>query len=131
MVHSCPSRHVSTSLTSLGPVTNAPLAVLPFKSLLPESISVHANLFGTGHDLHHHPAQEWAYIRHQMPDEVIFLKCYDSANPYEEERRGKWDEVPFCAHVAVDVGDQDDLSWEEGGGRARESIEVRLVALWE
>ena len=125
------SRTISTPLTIVGPVTNAPLAVLPFNSLLPESISVHANLFGTGHDLHHHPTQEWAYIRHQMPDEVIFLKCYDSANPYEEENRGKWAEVPFCAHVAVDVGDQDDLSWEEGGGRARESIEVRLVALWE
>ena len=66
-----------------------------------------------------------------MPDEVIFLKCYDSANPYDKEKEAEWDEVPFCAHVAVDVGDQDDLCWEEGGGRARESIEVRLVALWE
>jgi hypothetical protein len=115
----------------LGPVTNAPLAVIPFDAIRPESISIHAHLFGMGHDLHHHPTQQWAYIRHQMPDEIIFLKCYDSANPYIKEKEGKWDEVPFCAHVAVDVGEQDDLSWEEGGGRARESIEVRLVALWD
>lgn len=84
-----------------------------------------------GHDLHHHPTQEWAYIRHQMPDEVIYLKCYDSANPYDAERRGMWDEVPFCAHVAAEVSVQGNLSWEERGERARESIEVRLVALWE
>lgn len=120
-----------TPTDETGPVTNAPLAVLPFTSLRPESISIHGHLFGTGHDLHHHPSQEWAYIRHQMPDEVIFLKCYDSENPYEKERQGKWSDVPFSAHVAVDVGEQDDLSWEDGGGRARESIEVRLVALWE
>lgn len=37
----------------------------------------------------------------------------------------------FCAHVAAEVSDQDNLSWEERGERARESIEVRLVALWE
>lgn len=73
-----------------------------------------------------------------MPDEIILLKCFDSANPYSQTRSTMkeaepqgYDEVPFCAHVAVDVGEQDDLSWEEGGGRARESIEVRLVALWE
>ena len=74
-----------------------------------------------------------------MPDEIIFLKCYDSQNPYfqdgparqrEGEMRGEG-EVPFCGHVAIDVGEQDELSWEEGGGRARESIEVRLVAVWE
>lgn len=141
---SCGQRGViltETLLTQyLGPVTNAPLGVIPFNSLRPESISTHAHLFGTGHDIHHHPSQEWAYIRHQMPNEIIFLKCFDSENLHlqdgdgEEElktRREREGEVPFCGHVAVDVGEQDELSWEEGGGRARESIEVRLVALWE
>jgi hypothetical protein len=73
-----------------------------------------------------------------MPDEIIFLKCFDSDNLYiqdqtaEQAEKGRvGDGVPFCGHVAIDVGDQDELSWEEGGGRARESIEVRLVALWE
>jgi hypothetical protein len=63
-----------------------------------------------------------------MPDEIFLLKCYDSDNEYGKEAS---DEASFCAHVAVDVGEQDDLPEEQGGGRARESIEVRLVAIWE
>lgn len=123
------SRYRDLLADPAGPVTNAPLAVLPFRSLKNESLSTHAHLFGTGYDIHHDPAQQWGYIRHQQPDEIILLKCYDSAN--EHGVKGSGTEVPFCAHVAVDVGEQDELPLEQGGGRARESIEVRLVALWE
>lgn len=126
---------------SVGPVSNAPLAMLPYSSLSahPETIATHGHLFGTGHDLHHHPSQEWSYIRHQMPGEIIFLKCYDSFSTGDTERdkpesssEGGENAIParFCGHVAVDVGEQDGFS-ELGGGRGRESVEVRLVAVWE
>ncbi|OCF60346.1 hypothetical protein L486_03028 [Kwoniella mangroviensis CBS 10435] len=106
-----------------GPVTNAPLAMLDPKTLLPEDIGTHASQYGFGHDLHHSPGQEWAYIRHQMPDEIILLKCYDSD-------QGKNGEVLWCGHVAVQV-DNDAEGIPEELLRERESIEVRLVALWE
>ncbi|WVW79149.1 hypothetical protein I302_101115 [Kwoniella bestiolae CBS 10118] len=106
-----------------GPVTNAPLAMVDPTTLRPEDIGTHASQYGFGHDLHHSPNQEWAYIRHQMPDEIILLKCYDSD-------QGKNGEVLWCGHVAVQV-DGDAEGIPEELVRNRESIEVRLVALWE
>ncbi|KAK8843506.1 hypothetical protein IAR55_007166 [Kwoniella newhampshirensis] len=106
-----------------GPVTNAPLAMVDPNTLSPSDLGTHASQFGFGHDIHHSPSQSWAYIRHQMPDEVILLKCYDSD-------QGKNGEVLFCGHVAVQV-DNDAEGLSEELVRPRESIEVRLVALWE
>lgn len=103
----------------VGPVTNAPLAMLDFTTIKPADIDKHASMFGIGMDLHHSPAQRWGYIRHQMPDEVVWLKCFDSA-------QGSDGSALYSGHVAVDVGAQDGDE-----GVPRESIEVRLVALWE
>ncbi|OXG97721.1 hypothetical protein C369_07417 [Cryptococcus neoformans A5-35-17] len=69
-------------------------------TLSPQNLGTHASQFGSGYDIHHSPSQRWAYIRHQMPDEAILLKCYDTD-------QGKGEERP------------------------RESVEVRLVAVWE
>ncbi|OXG10868.1 hypothetical protein C367_06693 [Cryptococcus neoformans Ze90-1] len=106
-----------------GPVTNAPLAMLDPTTLSPADISTHASMFGFGHDLHYAPCQQWAYIRHQMPDEAILLKCYDSD-------QGKSGEVLYCGHSAAQV-DHDEEGVPEEMVRPRESIEVRLVAIWE
>lgn len=107
----------------IGPVTNAPLAMLDPTTLSPADISTHASMFGFGHDLHYSPSQQWAYIRHQMPDEAILLKCYDSD-------QGKNGEVLYCGHSAAQV-DHDAEGITEEMVRPRESIEVRLVAIWE
>lgn len=109
--------------SSIGPVTNAPLAMLDPTTLSPADISTHASMFGFGHDLHYSSSQQWAYIRHQMPDEAILLKCYDSD-------QGKNGEVLYCGHSAAQV-DHDAEGIMEEIVRPRESIEVRLVAIWE
>ncbi|RSH95481.1 hypothetical protein EHS25_000573 [Saitozyma podzolica] len=106
-----------------GPVTNAPLAMADYRHLPPSSLAKHGHLFGVGFDIHHDASQHWAYIRHQMPDEIIFLRCYDSD-------QGKHGEALYCGHVAVQV-DGDAEGIDPGLIRPRESIEVRLVAIWE
>ncbi|KAJ1555613.1 hypothetical protein HK405_015647, partial [Cladochytrium tenue] len=110
----------------VGPVTNAPLAMLDFRSMDPvaKDLSRHASIFGIGMDLHHSPAHRWGYIRHQMPDEIIFLKCYDSF-------QGADGSALYSGHVAADVGDDDRVGVPVDLIRARESVEVRLVAVWE
>ncbi|ORX38976.1 hypothetical protein BD324DRAFT_618077 [Kockovaella imperatae] len=106
-----------------GPVTNAPLAMADGRTFTFKDISRHASQYGIGIDIHHSPSQHWSYIRHQMPDEIILLKCYDTA-------QGSDGSVLYCGHVAVKVdNDADGIAPELV--RPRESIEVRLVALWE
>ena len=95
----------------------------PYTHLGKADLSRHASQFGIGYDVHHNPQQEWAYIRHQMPDEVILLKCYDSA-------QGEDGSALYCAHVAVQV-DDDAEGIDPALVKPRESIEVRLVAVWE
>ena len=95
----------------------------PFTHLAKEDLSRHASTFGVGLDVHHNPKQEWGYIRHQMPDEVLLLKCYDSA-------QGAGGSALYCAHVAVKV-DGDEEGVDPALVKPRESIEVRLVAVWE
>ncbi|KAL1411645.1 hypothetical protein Q8F55_002609 [Vanrija albida] len=105
-----------------GPVTNAPLAMLSYHDIQSD-ISKHGSQFGVGMDIHHRTGQGWAYIRHQMPDEVVFLKCFDTA-------QGADGSALYCGHVAVKVdNDADGIAPELVV--PRESIEVRLVALWD
>ncbi|CAD6580511.1 MAG: hypothetical protein TREMPRED_002763, partial [Tremellales sp. Tagirdzhanova-0007] len=106
-----------------GPVTNAPLAMLDYRSLSPGDLAKHGHMFGVGFDIHHSAAQSWSYIRHQQSDEIIYLKCFDSM-------QGADGSALYVGHVAVKVdGDEDEIAPELI--RPRESIEVRLVALWE
>jgi hypothetical protein len=100
---------------SLGPVTNAPLAMADYRHLPPSSLAKHGHLFGVGFDIHHDASQHWAYIQHQMPD---------------DSDQGKHGEALYCGHVAVQV-DGDAEGIDPGLIRPRESIEVRLVAIWE
>lgn len=54
---------------------------------------------------------------------MILLKCYDSA-------QGEDGSALYCAHVAVQV-DDDAEGIDPALVKPRESIEVRLVAVWE
>ncbi|CAD6575443.1 MAG: hypothetical protein TREMPRED_001422 [Tremellales sp. Tagirdzhanova-0007] len=106
-----------------GPVTNAPLAMLDYRSLGPGDMAKHGHMFGVGFDIHHSAGQSWSYIRHQQSDEIIFLKCFDSM-------QGADGSALYAGHVAVKVdGEEEGIASELI--RPRESIEVRLVAVWE
>ncbi len=106
-----------------GPVTNAPLAMCDFRSLGSGDMAKHGHMFGVGYDIHHSTTQSWSYIRHQQPDEIIFLKCYDSY-------QGSDGSAAYGGHTAVKV-DSDEEGIAPELIKPRESIEVRLVALWE
>jgi hypothetical protein len=93
--------------------------MLDFRTIGAGDLSKHASQFGIGMDLHHSPGHRWGYIRHQTPGEVVWLKCFDSLQNGEES-------ALYCGHVAVNVGERDGDE-----GVPRESVEVRLVALWE
>ena len=97
--------------------------MLDFRTVNREDLAKHGHMFGVGFDIHHSAAQSWSYIRHQMPDEIIFLRCYDSL-------QGSDGGAAYAGHVAVKVdGDEEGIAPDLI--RPRESIEVRLVALWE
>jgi len=104
-------------------VTNAPLAMCDFRSLGSGDMAKHGHMFGVGYDIHHSTTQSWSYIRHQQPDEIIFLKCYDSY-------QGSDGSAAYGGHTAVKV-DSDEEGIAPELIKPRESIEVRLVALWE
>lgn len=96
--------------------------MLGFGDIGPDDLSKHASMFGVGMDLHHSQGQQWAYIRHQLPDEVIYLKCFDSF-------QGSDGSALYCGHVAVEIDDTPGVDPDKVV--PRESVEVRLVALWE
>jgi hypothetical protein len=103
-----------------GPVEQWPLAVCDMRSMKPDDF-VDAELkwpHRTGYvcAVRHKPAQEWLYVSGMNVDEALVFKCYDSI-----ENGGG---VRFGAHTAfVDPRSR-------VGARARESIEVRTIALF-
>jgi hypothetical protein len=125
MVNGCRAALTSviSGLTPSGPVTNAPLAMCDYRTTEPSDFAPHASPFGIGLDFFHSTDQQWGYIRHQMPDEIIFLKCYDSL-------QGVDGSAAYVPHVAFNA-DDDRSGIAPELDRPRESIEVRLVALWE
>jgi hypothetical protein len=106
-----------------GPVTNAPLAMLDYHDIDPKNVHHGKSQYGIGMSISHTSAQRWGYVRHQTTDEGILLKCYDSD-------QGKDGSAKYCGHVAC-VVDGDAEGIDPALVKPRESIEVRLVALWE
>ncbi|WWD20965.1 hypothetical protein CI109_105444 [Kwoniella shandongensis] len=106
-----------------GPVTNSPLCMLDFTTLsLPIDISKQETMFGTALQVHHNPAQKWYYLKHQMSDEIVILCCYDSF-------QGNDGRALYVGHVAAKIDDSEGVDKELV--HPRESIEVRMVAVWE
>ena len=103
-----------------GPVEQWPLAVCDMRTMKPDDF-VDAELkwpHRTGYvcAVRHNSAQEWLYVAGMNVDEALVFKCYDSID--------NGGGVRFGAHTAfVDPTSR-------VGARARESIEVRTIALF-
>ncbi|TYJ51929.1 hypothetical protein B9479_007468 [Cryptococcus floricola] len=104
------------------PVTTSPLCMLHFPTLSPSSTAKQESQFGTGIQIHYSPSQKWSYLRHMTPHEIVVLKCYDSL-------QGADGGALYAGHVAAEMDDSEGV--EEGLVGPRESIEVRMVAVWD
>ncbi|GAA6017001.1 hypothetical protein JCM11491_006125 [Sporobolomyces phaffii] len=108
-----------------GPVTNAPLAVCSYDSMnFDEDLMRCAGAYGTHWSVSHSAGQRWSYISHQMPDEVLLLRCYDS-------EMGSGGQALFSAHTAIDVVNEPLPQGVAEGTPLipRTSVEVRLIVL--
>jgi len=102
-----------------GPVEEAPLAVCDARSIAPKDWVATDLLYrdrtGEVYSLAFNPAHRWFYFPSMQRDEVVFIKCYDSAT----DGRAR-----FAAHSAFD---------DPTGPRlpiARESIETRSLVFF-
>ena len=99
-----------------GPVEEAPLAVCDARSIAPSDLIAtdlrYPDRTGETYSVAYNPAHRWFYFPQMRREEVLFLKCYDSAT----DGRAR-----FAAHTAFD---------DPTGPRlpiARESIETRSL----
>ncbi|GAA5951452.1 hypothetical protein JCM3765_005939 [Sporobolomyces pararoseus] len=108
-----------------GPVTNAPLAVCSYRSMdFEKDLMRCAGAYGTHWSVSFSPQQQWSYISHQMPNEALLLRCYDS-------EMGSKGQALFSAHTAVDVINEPLPNGIEEGTPLvpRTSVEVRLIVM--
>lgn len=99
-----------------GPLRDAPLAVCDARSVafddLVASDLIYPNRVGETYAVSYRPAHRWYYFSKMRPEEVLLLKCYDSAS----DGRAR-----FAPHSAfVDPTTPPDA-------RPRESIELRAL----
>jgi hypothetical protein len=102
-----------------GPVEEAPLAVCDARSIAPEDLVATDLLYrdrtGEVYSLAFNPSHRWVYFPRMQRDEVVFIKCYDSAT----DGRAR-----FAAHSA----------FEDPTGPSRplprESIETRSLVFF-
>lgn len=103
-----------------GTVETAPLAVadatsVPYDDFVAADL-VYSDRTGEIFDVAYRPGHRWYYVSGQRQDEVMLLKCYDSA------RDGT---ARFTAHTAFD----DPTS--PADAKPRESIEIRTMVLFQ
>jgi hypothetical protein len=67
-----------------GPLLDSPLAVCDAQSVVPEDLVasdlIYPDRIGETYSVVYRPAHRWYYFSKMSPDEVLLLKCYDSAN---------------------------------------------------
>jgi hypothetical protein len=102
-----------------GTVETAPLAVadatsVPYEDFIAADL-VYSDRTGEIFDVAYRPGHRWFYVSRQRQDEVLLLKCYDSA------RDGP---ARFTAHTAFD----DPTAAPDA--KPRESIEIRTMVLY-
>lgn len=101
-----------------GPVLQAPLGLCDARTVAPEDLVpsdlIHPNRKGEIYTLAPNPAHRWYYVPKMRPDEVLLIKCYDS----DPSR------ASFTPHGAFDD------PTTPAGARPRESIEVRILAVF-
>lgn len=102
------------------PLRDSPLAVCDGRTLRPEDASLtelrYPDRSGWIHRFTYHPGHRWTYFPEMLHDEVLFLKCWDSA--LDGRTR-------FSAHSAFD----DPTTPPDAP--PRESIEARALLLWD
>mgnify|MGYP001156455509 FL=1 len=103
-----------------GPLQDAPLAVCDTRSVAPgdlvEQDLIYRDRRGEIYGLTYNPAHRWFYVPGMQREEVLLLKCYDSA------RDGR---ARFMPHTAFDdpTAPADKLP--------RESIELRTLVFFD
>lgn len=102
-----------------GPVETSPLAICEYSSIADGDLIAaerrYADRVGVIYHMAWNPAQRWYYFPRMTPDEVVLLKCYDSA-----AETARW-----TGHGAFpDPG-------TPPGAAPRESIEVRTLVFWD
>jgi len=102
-----------------GPVRDTPLAVCDARSLDAQDLVpidlLYRDRTGQNYTFLYNPAHRWYYVPDMQADEVLLLKCFDSA----EDGRAR-----FTAHTAFDN------PTAPLDSRPRESIEIRTLAFW-
>lgn len=103
-----------------GPVEESPLAICDARSIAPADLVttnlIYRDRIGETYALAHNPAHRWYYFPRMESDEVVLIKCFDSA----EDGRAR-----FAAHSAFD----DPTS--AANARPRASIEARTLAFFD
>jgi hypothetical protein len=102
------------------PVEESPLGVCAATSMIQDDFIATALRYrdrtGQVYSVAHNPDHEWFYLEDMQPNEVLLLKCFDSA----EDGRAR-----YTAHSAFE--DPNSLP----DARPRESIEVRTIARFD
>ena len=103
-----------------GPVLDFPLAVCNAESIEPSDFVAtdlkYADRTGEIYSVRYNAAHQWMYISHMQPDEVMLLKCFDSA------RDGR---ARYTAHSAFKHPDA------PPDAPSRESIEARTIVFFD
>lgn len=104
----------------LEPLRDSPLAVCDGRTLQQNDASLtelrYAERSGWIHRFRYNPRHRWTYFPEMLRDEVLFLKCWDSA------RDGR---TRFSAHGAFDD------PTTPADAPPRESIEARALLVWD
>jgi hypothetical protein len=99
-----------------GPVLDAPLAVADARSVAPEDLVpadlIYRDRVGELYYARYNPAHRWFYLPRMQPDEVLLLKCFDSAT----DGRARF--VPHTAFIDPTA---------PADAPPRESIELRAL----
>ncbi|GGC49373.1 CmcJ/NvfI family oxidoreductase [Chelatococcus reniformis] len=99
-----------------GPVLDRPLAVADARSVAADDLVptdlIYPDRVGETYSVKFNPAQAWFYVSAMQPDEVLLLKCYDSA----VDGRARF--APHTAFIAPDI---------PAVAKPRESIEIRAL----
>jgi len=103
----------------IGPLRDAPLALCDARTVAPETVVTSTLIYpdrrGEVYRLTFSPEHRWTYFPDMTPDELIFIKCFDSA----EDGRAR-----FSAHTAFD---DPTCAPDEP---PRQSIEIRTLVMW-
>ena len=103
----------------VGPVESTPLVLCDASTMQPKDLVAADHIYDGGrrgetYRVAYHPDQRWVYFSRMRTDEVVLIKCFDSAT----DGRAK-----YSAHGAAHLDTP-----RPPNAAPRESIEVRTIA---